>query len=347
MPIIECSNIGKGFVTTVRREGSFATLKSLIKPLKKEVTAVKDVSFSIGKGESVAYLGPNGAGKSTTIKMLTGILVPSSGEVRVNGLVPYKSRQKNSYNIGVVFGQRSQMLYDLPVQDSFELLRYMYDIPKVRYDENIKKYSEMLEIGSFMNRPVRTLSLGQRMRCEMLAALLHEPEILFLDEPTIGLDVVAKERIRSFIEGINKERGVTILLTTHDLSDIEQLCPRLIIIDKGTKVYDGKIGTIRDRYAIERQIKLTMPDKNIARDLAGILAQNELLNVSTEEKVIKITYDQRKSDTSELLRELLSKANPHDLSMADESIESIIRRIYQEGVDETEQELAGVGGESI
>jgi ABC-2 type transport system ATP-binding protein len=326
------NNVCKTFETTIRIEGSFGTLLSLVKPLTKEVEAVKDISFAVERGESVAYLGPNGAGKSTTIKMLTGILVPSSGEIKVNGLVPYKNRKRNSYNIGVVFGQRSQMLYDLPVQDSFDLLRYIYDIPRARYLENLKKFSEVLEIDSFIKRPVRTLSLGQRMRCEILASLLHEPDILFLDEPTIGLDVVAKERIRTFIEEINKERGITVILTTHDLADIERLCPRLIIIDKGTKVYDGSLQLIKERYAIERKISVNMASSSAANSLAIYLGSNVLLNVYVEGHVVKVSYDQRKIDTSELLRNVLAKANPNDLSMSEENIEAIIRRIYEEGV---------------
>lgn len=347
MALIEMNNVCKTFKTTLRREGSFGTLLSLVKPLSKEISAVKDVSFSVEKGESLAYLGPNGAGKSTTIKMLTGIIVPSSGEVKVGGLVPYKNRKKNSYNMGVIFGQRSQLLYDLPVQDSFDLLRYIYDIPRARYLENLKKFSEVLEVDSFIKRSVRTLSLGQRMRCEILAALLHEPEILFLDEPTIGLDVVGKERIRTFIQEINKERGITVLLTTHDLADIERLCPRLIIIDKGTKVYDGSLQLIKDKFAIERKISITLSSENSAGSMAAYLRNNALLNVILEGNIVKVTYDQRKADTSELLRGILAEANPNDLTMSDENIESIIRRIYEEGVEDVQLKSTGIEVDGI
>lgn len=343
MPIIEVLNLQKTFKTAIRREGSFGTLLSLVKPLTREVNAVNNISFSIEKGESVAYLGPNGAGKSTTIKMLAGILEPSSGVVSVGGLVPSKNRKRNSYQIGVVFGQRSQLLFDLPVKDSFELLRYMYSIPLQQYTNSLERFSSLLEIEHLLNRPVRTLSLGQRMRCEILAALLHEPDILFLDEPTIGLDIVAKERIRSFIEEINREKGVTILLTTHDLSDIERLCSRVIIIDKGQLIYDGSLDYIKKNYATERQIQVVMADRTSAGELASLLNSYEGINIAVEEQTILMTYDQHYTDTSELLRFILTKANPHDLAIKDENIETLIRRIYRDGIGNTHKPLESVG----
>ncbi len=332
MSVIEVNQLQKKFRTAVRREGRFGTLVSLVNPLHREVIAVNDIHFTIERGESVAYLGPNGAGKSTTIKMLTGILVPSGGEIRVNGVVPYQDRKRNSYQIGVVFGQRSQLLYDLPVQDSFQLLRHMYSIPLARYNENLTKFAALLEIEPLLGRPVRTLSLGQRMRCEILAALLHEPELLFLDEPTIGLDVVAKERIRNFIETINRERGVTVLLTTHDLGDIERLCQRVIIIDKGSLIYDGSLQLIKDKFATERQIRLMMSDPAAALALAAELRANAGLALEVTEQNVLITYNQHRIDTADLLRLLLTSAKPRDLTMNDETIEALIRRIYQEGV---------------
>jgi ABC-2 type transport system ATP-binding protein len=337
MPIIVVNNVQKTFKVPIRREGKFGTLLSLVKPLNQNINAVSDISFSIQKGESVAYLGPNGAGKSTTIKMLTGILEPSSGEIMVNGLVPCKNRRQNSYNIGVVFGQRSQLLFDLPVKDSFELIRYMYSIPDKQYFSNLEKYTSVLEIQQLLNRTVRTLSLGQRMRFEILASLLHDPDILFLDEPTIGLDVVAKDRIRSFIKKVNKDKEVTILLTTHDLSDIERLCQRVIIIDKGRVIYDGSLSYIKERFATLRQIRAVMQDSNSASLLASKFSNEKDLKLSVEERTVLITYDQNKTDTSDLLRLLLAQANPQDLTVKDESIESLIRHIYQYGVDKSEQ----------
>jgi ABC-2 type transport system ATP-binding protein len=332
MAVIEVSDLRKEFVTTVRRQGRFGVLRSLVNPQKKKVTAVENINFTIEKGENVAYLGPNGAGKSTTIKILTGILVPTSGSVHVNGFIPYKDRKRNSYHVGVVFGQRTQLILDLPARDSFELLRYMYSIPRERYNENLNRYSEILETGSFIERPVRTLSLGQRMRCEILAALLHDPEILFLDEPTIGLDVVAKERIRNFIAEVNREKGVTVLLTTHDLGDIERLCSRVVIIDHGSKIYDGSLSYIRDCYATERRIHCSMKDVDGADFLAREFSSDNSFRVTRQDLSVDIAYDQRKTDTADLLRTILSKANPGDLQMQEEDIESIIRRIYKEGI---------------
>jgi ABC-2 type transport system ATP-binding protein len=312
MTIIEAQGLKKTFQSSLRREGRFGTFISLFKPLSKEVVAVDDVTFAIEKGESVAYLGPNGAGKSTTIKMLTGILVPTQGEIRVVNSIPYKNRIQNSYHVGAVFGQRSQLLFDLPVRDSYELLRHMYGISLSRYQENLKRFTEILEIGDLLVRPVRTLSLGQRMRCEILAALLHDPEILFLDEPTIGLDVIAKERIRNFIAAINREKGVTVLLTTHDLGDIERLCPRLIIIDKGRLIYDGGIEYIKDRFATERQIRIVMPDPAAAVQLKNRLSDKPGLEVALAAQSVRITYNPHRIDTAELLRQVL--ADPPDLS---------------------------------
>jgi len=335
LPLIEVNRLRKVFETNVRREGRFGALKSLIRPDKREVVGVDDICFTIEKGESVAYLGPNGAGKSTTIKMLTGVLEPSAGDIRVAGVVPSKNRKQNSYQIGVVFGQRSQLLFDLPVKDSFDLLRYMYSISWERYHRNLKEYAEILEVGHLLERPVRTMSLGQRMRCEILAALLHEPDILFLDEPTIGLDVVAKERIRAFIESINREKGVTLLLTTHDMHDIERLCHRTMIIDKGRLIYDGSLQYIRDRFATERQIRAVFADSSATAAAAAVFAGMADVAVHAEEQVLRVTYDQRVADTSELLRLLLQQANPRDLTMQDESIDALISRIYREGIDET------------
>ncbi|MDB5085295.1 MAG: Sugar transporter ATP-binding protein [Bacilli bacterium] len=344
MPIIEVDHVNKVFKTSVRREGRFGTFISLFSPVTRQVTAVEDISFTIEKGESVAYLGPNGAGKSTTIKMLTGILEPSGGNILVGGGKPHRNRIHNSYQIGVVFGQRSQLLFDLPVRDSYEMLRYMYGIPHAHYRKNLSEFAAVLEVEQLLDRPVRTLSLGQRMRCEILAALLHEPDILFLDEPTIGLDVIAKERIRSFIEQINREKQVTILLTTHDLDDIERLCSRLMIIDKGNLIYDGSLGYIREHFATERRIRMVMPDPAAATVTAARFEGNADFRVSVQEQMIEITYDHRQIDTSELLRTLLSTCNPRDLAMQDENIEALIRRIYQDGINAVHQQPPRTAG---
>ena len=347
MSLIEVNHVRKVFETNVRRSGRFGALRSLISPEKRQVVGVDDISFTIEKGESVAYLGPNGAGKSTTIKMLTGVLEPSGGHIQVAGRVPTKNRKLSSYQLGVVFGQRSQLFFDLPVKDSYDMLRYMYSIPWERYHKNLKDYSEVLEVEHLMKRPVRTLSLGLRMRCEILAALLHDPEILFLDEPTIGLDVVAKERIRAFIQSINREKGVTVLLTTHDMHDIERLCSRTMIIDKGSLIYDGSLQYIKDHFATERQIRAVFPDAQAAAAAAGVFAGMAEVAVHMEEQVVKVTYDQHVTDTSDLLRLFLQKANPRDLTMQDESIDALISRIYREGIEtKPKAAYATVGGSS-
>lgn len=332
MSLIEVNDLNKTFVTEVRQKGRFGAIKSLFSPEYKDVCAVHDVSFKVEAGESVAYLGPNGAGKSTTIKMLSGILMPTSGEVRVGGLVPYKQRKKNAYQIGVVFGQRSQLLTDLPLCDSFEFLRYMYGISASHYRKNLDQFVDILEVRHLLDRPVRTLSLGQRMRGEIIAALLHDPEIVFLDEPTIGLDIVAKDSIRAFIREINRERKVTVLLTTHDLGDVERLCQRLVIIDKGTLVYDGDLALIRERYATQRTVRMTLAGEAEADLAAAAVSRSQGLSVRVDRREVYVAFDQNKVNSADLLRELLSSANPRDLVIQDESIESIIKSIYASGM---------------
>jgi ABC-2 type transport system ATP-binding protein len=251
MAIIEVKDLEKVFKLQKRQEGFSGILKGLFNPQYEEKPAVNKVSFEIPRGEIVGYIGPNGAGKSTTIKMLVGILVPTSGEVLVNGIVPYKNRINNSKNIGVVFGQRTQLWWDIPVTDSLNIMKYLYKIPEDRFKQNLRFLIEILDMGSFINTPVRQLSLGQRMRADLCAALLHNPPILFLDEPTIGLDVVIKERIRKFINEINQQYKTTVILTTHDISDIEKLCSRVIVINKGKNVFDGKLEELRNSYGYE------------------------------------------------------------------------------------------------
>ena len=233
MSFINVKHISKTFKVAKRRSGMKATLKSFFKRNYIYVEAIKDISFQIEKGEIVGYIGPNGAGKSTTIKILSGILLPDSGEVKVDGLVPYKDREKYVSNIGVVFGQRSQLWWDIPAEDTFDLLRDIYKLDNEEYQKTKNELVKLLNIENIMQIPVRQLSLGQRMRCEIAASLIHNPSILFLDEPTIGLDAISKEVVRNFIKKINKELKTTIILTTHDMSDIEALAKRIILIGKG------------------------------------------------------------------------------------------------------------------
>ena len=258
--IIEVTGVKKFYKIAKREKGFFQTLKTLFRREYEIKKAVNDISFSIKKGEIVGFIGPNGAGKSTTIKMLSGILYPDAGKVVVNGYIPWKQRKQYVKNIGVVFGQKSQLNWDLPLIESFELMKYIYRIPQKKYEENLEKFTKLLDMESFINQPVRQLSLGQRMRGDIVAALLHSPEIVFFDEPTIGLDVVAKEKIREFIKYMNQTEATTIIFTTHDMQDIEKVCERLIIIDLGKKIFDGSIDEIKQKYANSKSIKIQLED---------------------------------------------------------------------------------------
>lgn len=248
MAIIEAKDLTKDFKVFKRREGVWGAFQDLFHREYSTLKAVNKINFAVQKGEMVGYIGANGAGKSTTIKMLTGILVPTSGYLQVNGFVPHKERQEYTRDIGVVFGQRSQLWWDIAVIESFQLLGRIYRVPKEEFNKRLDKFSDILDLGQLLHRPVRKLSLGQRMRCELAAALLHNPAILFLDEPTIGLDVLAKVKIRDFLKEINEEFETTVILTTHDLGDIEALCSRVAIIDKGKMLYDGALSVLRQQW---------------------------------------------------------------------------------------------------
>jgi ABC-2 type transport system ATP-binding protein len=332
MSIIEVKDLRKDFFIAKRETGMMGALKSLVKRefIKKE--AVKGISFSIEEGEMVGYIGPNGAGKSTTIKMLTGILVPTSGRVRVNGIVPYEDRQKNAKNIGVVFGQRTQLWWDLPTIESFELLKEIYQVSAKRYKENMDTFIEILGLDEFMNTPVRQLSLGQRMRADIAASLLHDPPILFLDEPTIGLDVVAKEKMRTFIQEINRLRKVTVILTTHDMEDIEKLCKRMVLIDHGQKVYDGDILNVKERFGKIRTLVVDLEESNRELELAG----GEVSKQEANKYYIK--FNRNEVSASDLINQITKTHNIRDLTVEEPAIESIISRIYQEGFEEHQAE---------
>jgi ABC-2 type transport system ATP-binding protein len=247
--LIKVNGISKSFKVAKRNSGVRSAVKALFRREYTEVAALNDISFTIEPGEIVGYIGPNGAGKSTTIKVMSGILVPDRGTCTIMGYTPWLDRVRYVKNIGVVFGQRSQLWWDVPVVDSFELLRDIYDVPETEFKSNLKLLTETLDLKDILHTPVRQLSLGQRMRCEIAASLLHSPSILFLDEPTIGLDAISKLAVRQFIATINKEKGVTIILTTHDMNDIEALAQRIILIGKGSLLYDGNLSTLRDRFA--------------------------------------------------------------------------------------------------
>lgn len=325
MPIIRTRDLRKVFRTLKRAPGPGGALRALFSRSYEERVAVSNVSVEIAAGELVGYIGPNGAGKSTTIKMLTGILVPTSGSIEVAGIVPYESRTQNARNIGVVFGQRSQLYWDLALIESFELLRAIYAIPRERYERNLKAFCEILEMDAFLHTPVRQLSLGQRMRGDFAAALLHDPKIVYLDEPTIGLDVVAKEAVREFVRRVNAERGTTVLLTTHDLADVERLCRRIVLIDRGTVIYDGGVERIKEQYGTHRTLVLTLVQAQADPQLPGA----EI--VSNEHGQVRYRFDRRAVRVDQLVREAMQRYEIRDIAIEEPALESIIRRIYTEG----------------
>ena len=308
--MIEVEHLSKQFVV---RRGRFRRERVI-------VDAVKDISFHVERGELLGYLGPNGAGKSTTIKMLTGILVPSSGRVSVAGLDPSKRRIELAKRIGAMFGQRVQLWWDLPLIDSFELLRHIYKVPADRYRTSLARFREVLELDPFLQTPVRQLSLGQRIRGELTASMLHEPELLFLDEPTIGLDVVAKQRVRDFLVEINRERGVTVLLTTHDLGDIERLCRRLLVIDHGSLIWDGQIDELRERYGGERTLIVDLEEPAPPLEIEGARVEK----VDGPRQWLRF-----RGPAAELTARVAAASRLVDLQITEPDIEEIVRRIYQ------------------
>ena len=267
--LVTVRDLVKTFAVAAHHRGRMGAVRDLVSRERRIVRAVDGVSFDIAAGELVGYLGPNGAGKSTTIKMLTGVLVPTSGEVRVAGLVPWRDRVRYTRQIGVVFGQRTNLWWDLPLVETYELLRHVYRVPAERFARNLARFEALLGLGEFLDTPVRQLSLGQRMRADLAAAMLHDPRIVFLDEPTIGLDVLAKERVRGFVRELNRERGVTIVLTTHDLTDIERLCRRIVLIAEGRLLFDGDSDTLQTRYGAERELVVDLAEDYAAVDVDG------------------------------------------------------------------------------
>jgi viologen exporter family transport system ATP-binding protein len=320
-------DLSKHFRSFKRREGLLGSIQNLFVRDYHTVAAVDRVSFSIERGEMVGYIGPNGAGKSTSIKMLTGILVPTSGEIRVNGFVPSRQRAQYVKTIGAVFGQRTQLWWDIAVVESFKLLRRIYDVPQRDFDARMEHFNAILGIRDYLHTPVRKLSLGERMRCDLAAALLHNPPLLFLDEPTIGLDVVAKDHIRQFLRSINREFRTTVLLTTHDLDDIEELCRRIMIIDHGRVLYDGPLEDLKQRLLRTKQIKFALKDRaQVARVAACCREGLELEQV--DELTYRIRFDRGRVGTADLIRQILDTVEVRDLLIEDEPIEEIVKRIY-------------------
>jgi ABC-2 type transport system ATP-binding protein len=333
--MIETRDLSKSFWVARHRGGVLGALRGLADRGGKEVRAVDGLTMSIGRGEIVGFIGPNGAGKSTTVKMLTGILVPSGGEATVDGLVPWKQRKQLARRIGVVFGQRTQLWWDLPLIESLELLRHVYRVPEPRFRANLAELRELLDLDPFLTTPVRQLSLGQRMRGDLAASLLHDPPLLYLDEPTIGLDVVAKARIRTFLAEINRARGVTILLTTHDLADVEHLCRRLAIIDHGSLIYDGGLAEIRARFGTHRTlvVDLELDDPVASADgtLAGILDGVEEVKRDGPRRWLR--FDRRTVSAADLIAAVGERQRLLDVAIEEPEIEEIVRRIYEDGLE--------------
>ena len=323
MSFIEVRQISKTFRVAKKKSGLKEAFKSFIKREYLDVVAVDDISFSIEKGEIVGYIGPNGAGKSTTIKILSGILNPDSGECKIAGMTPWKERVKYVKKIGVVFGQKSQLWWDIPAEDTFDLLRDIYEIPEEEYQATKKDLINRLNLEDIINIPVRQLSLGQRMRCEIAASLLHNPEILFLDEPTIGLDAVSKQLVRDFIKKLNKEKHTTIILTTHDMSDITTLAKRIILIGKGKVLYDGSLKKLKDKYETETYISVKTKD-TLNFKKKGIISKKK--NKDGYELVI----NNKLISISELLTFLSHKISIEDIEIEQEPIDKMIVRLYED-----------------
>ena len=325
--IIDARHLEKRFTIRRHRSGAFGAMRGLLDRGGHEVAAVKGISFTIDRGEMVGYIGPNGAGKSTTIKMLTGILVPSAGEATVAGLVPWEQRKQVAARIGVVFGQRTQLWWDLALIDSLELLRHLYRVPERRFRENLDRARELLDLDAFLRTPVRQLSLGQRMRGDLAAALLHDPQILYLDEPTIGLDIVAKARIRDFLATLNREQQVTVLLTTHDLADIEHLCRRIIVIDHGQVMYDGDLAALRSRFGSRRQIIVDFDEAPGPR-MADI-ADHAIELRDQDGPRVRLAFDGQALSATDVLGRAARFGTIRDVSIEEPRIEEIIRQMYE------------------
>ncbi|MGQ9629151.1 MAG: ABC transporter ATP-binding protein [bacterium] len=331
MSLIEVKNLTKEFKVFRRKEGVWGAIQNLFIRDYRPLRAVDRISFSIEEGEMVGYIGPNGAGKSTTIKMLTGILVPTDGEVIVNGFIPHRDRERYTKTIGVVFGQRTQLWWDIAVIESFKLLRKIYDVPLGEFQERLGALNDILGLKEYLNTPVRKLSLGQRMRCDLAASLLHNPKVLFLDEPTIGLDVVAKERIRYFLKEINRRYRTTIILTTHDLSDIEELCERVIIIDKGRILYDHTLAELKKRLGKGRVITFHLARSAEVEDLIRATPWRRVNWTVLNGSSFQAHFSRDDVAPGALIQRVVRDFPVVDISIEEESIENIVRKIYMNG----------------
>ena len=323
MSFIEVKSINKTFKVPLKGDGKFGIFKSFVKRKYKYIEAIKDISFSVKKGEIVGYIGPNGAGKSTTIKILSGILVPDSGNVTIDNMTPWKDRKKYVSEIGVVFGQRSQLWWDIPAIDTFNLLKDIYKIDDKTYEKRLNELITMLNLQDIINIPVRQLSLGNRMKCEIAASLIHNPKILFLDEPTIGLDAISKKAVREFIKKINKQQNVTVILTTHDMADIEALAKRIILIGKGKVLYDGSLSKLKKEYDYLRKIRVYTKDK--------ITLKEKFINKTIiHDDGIAFIIDIRKIEINDFIKLISSQISIIDIDIDRGDIDELIVKLYED-----------------
>lgn len=327
MDSIIVENLSKEYKTIKRTSGMKGAIKTFFHPQYESKMAVDGISFSIPKGKIVGFIGPNGAGKSTTIKMLVGILAPTSGSVRVEGLNPYKDRKKNANNYGIVFGQRTQLWWDIPIEDTFLLLKDMYKVTDKDYKDNVELFSEILDIQSILKKPTRQLSLGQRMRADLFAALLHNPPILFLDEPTIGLDVAAKDSMRNFIKTVNDEKKTTIILTTHDVSDIEELSHDIMVIDSGKIIYEGSLDMLKLYYGGKTNITISMDQKNVNRIREEYKRYPILIH--NVDGGVGLEFESKEINKTKILSEIFTNYNISGIKITETSVEDIIKKIYK------------------
>lgn len=324
--MIKVNNLTKSFSIPERSKGFKGYVSHLYNPSYKNIVAVNNLDFSINEGEVVGFLGPNGAGKSSTIKMLSGILVPTSGDITVNGLEPYRNRKLNSQNIGVVLGHKTQLWWNLPLNESFGLLKSIYKVDSQAYKKNMNLFNEVLNIHEYLSTPVRQLSLGQRMRAEVAASLLHDPKIIFLDEPTIGLDIIAKQNIREFIKETNKLNRTTVILTTHDMKDIEEVCERAIVINKGEKVYDGELINIRSKFGVDKIVKVKLKSQIVEFKMDDC----KLIDINKNE--LQFSFKDSHLNISDVIFKLEKTYGILDLVIEEVALEEVIKKIYQDNV---------------
>lgn len=330
--MIKAKNLRKEFKKAIKEPGIKGSIKSLLNPQYEQVIAVKDISFEVDKGEILGFIGPNGAGKSTVIKMLTGILTPTSGFCSIEGCNPQKDRESYVREIGVVFGQRTQLWWDLPLSETYKVLKEIYEVPDDKYKKQMSFLNEVLNLESFITSPVRTLSLGQRMRADIAASLLHSPKVLFLDEPTIGLDVVVKQNIRKALEYVNKHDKTTMILTTHDLADIEILSDRIVLIDKGSNVFDGTIIDLKRKYGNIRELNFEIESDIVSTVLdysEHFMDSGAKFDVEVNDRKVKVRFNPELVSVAEVLSYTLKKVSVKDIFVSDLGVEEIIRNIYR------------------